>query len=77
MSEQNTTHESANDLLTRREVATWLRVSIDRLARWAVEGGGPNFFKLSPGQSGQTRYRRRDVEAWMAARDCNAVSGRG
>jgi len=50
-------------LMTRREVADVLRLSLDTLDTWAREG------KITSVRlpSGQRRYRRQDVEALITA----------
>lgn len=51
-------------LLTEREAASLASLSVRTLQTWRVRGGGPQFAKLG----GAVRYRRRDIEAWIAAR---------
>lgn len=46
-----------DDILTRQEVAAWLKVRPREVARLAVP-----FFDLGPKTP---RYRRRDVIAWL------------
>jgi excisionase family DNA binding protein len=50
-------------LATRQQVAEYTQTSIPTLARWAGEGRGPKFLKLG----GAVRYRRADVESWIAS----------
>ena len=61
-------------LMTRAEVAAWLRLSRDYLARLHGRGEGPRAFKISPGRSGTLRYLRGDVIAWLESR---AIGGEG
>lgn len=59
---------SIETLLTRREAAEFLGVSPSTLARWAMEGTGPAYFK-----TGSVRYRVRDLEAFIESRRVEPV----
>jgi excisionase family DNA binding protein len=48
--------------MTERELARMLKVSPRTLRAWRVEGTGPRWLKIGRG----VRYRRRDVEQWLA-----------
>ena len=51
----------ADELLTARELAAELKVSLRTLERWRAQGIGPVYVRL-----GRTvRYRRSDVNAWL------------
>jgi excisionase family DNA binding protein len=50
------------DLLTEREVARQIKVSLASLRKWRVERRGPQFVKVGA----LVRYRPEDVERWMA-----------
>jgi hypothetical protein len=50
--------------LTRRELATRLRVQPNTLAHWAVDGKGPKFINVN----GRVLYDLEEVERWEAAR---------
>lgn len=50
-------------LLTTDEVAKVLRIDRSTLSRWRAQGVGPRAVWLSPSIP---RYRRDDVEAWLA-----------
>lgn len=50
------------ELLTRREVAKFLRTTPRTLAQWAYEGKGPQFSRPT---GGRCLYRRSDVEKWL------------
>ncbi|MFI0533553.1 helix-turn-helix transcriptional regulator [Streptomyces scabiei] len=58
--------------LTPAELATELGVSTKTLMNWRWQGVGPRYVKLTPGRSGRIRYRRRDVNAWLAASETGA-----
>jgi excisionase family DNA binding protein len=51
------------ELLTTREAAGYLRLAITTLEHWRLEGRGPKAIRLS---SRQVRYRRTDVDQWLA-----------
>jgi len=50
------------ELLTTREAAGYLRLAITTLEHWRLEGRGPAFSKMGR----QVRYRRADVDRWLA-----------
>ena len=50
-------------LLTSREVAALLSVSVRSLERWRVSGIGPRFVRLNH----SIRYRQSDLDAHVAA----------
>lgn len=54
-------------LLTAQEVAALIGLAEGTLANWRSQGGdiGPPFVKLG----GMVRYRRTDLEAWIAAQE--------
>jgi predicted DNA-binding transcriptional regulator AlpA len=54
---------SEDRLLTEREVASHLGVSLAACRRWRVERRGPPFTKVST----LVRYSSRELEAWIAA----------
>lgn len=57
----------ADDILTPEEVGKILGdVDIKTLRRWRYERRGPTFFSYN---HRTVRYRRGDVEAWIAARE--------
>ena len=49
------------DFSTRPELAGFASISVQTLARWAVEGKGPRITKLG----GAVRYAKADVAAWL------------
>ena len=50
-------------LLNERDVAALLGITTRALQAWRVRGYGPRFARISPRA---IRYRRKDVEAWVA-----------
>jgi excisionase family DNA binding protein len=51
-------------ILTTREAATFVGLSMPTLNKLRVYGGGPVFLKLGRA----VRYRRSDLHIWLAAR---------
>ena len=49
------------ELLTRPEVALYLRTPTTTLAQWASRGIGPHYTKVGR----KTLYRRADLERWF------------
>ena len=52
-----------DELLTVRELAAELKVSVRTLERWRRDGTGPAW--MTVGRA--VRYRRGDVDAWLRA----------
>jgi excisionase family DNA binding protein len=52
-------------LATRKEVAQFLRVSVQRMEQWAHRGKGPRFTKVGR----LVRYDWADVEKWLTAQE--------
>jgi excisionase family DNA binding protein len=50
-------------LLTTKEAATYLNLSVAALVRYRWAGKGPAYIKLGDGRS--IRYRLEDLEAWI------------
>lgn len=57
-------------VLTTREAAWHLGLAISTLNKWRVYGDGPVFVKLGRA----VRYRREDLEAFIAARSKTSTS---
>lgn len=56
----------AGDLLTDREAARLLGLSVSCLRSWRYSGRGPTYLKLGGGPKAAVRYRRADVEAFIS-----------
>ncbi|MEQ1613288.1 MAG: helix-turn-helix domain-containing protein [Hyphomicrobiaceae bacterium] len=52
--------------MTTVEAGAYLRISPRTLADKRVDGTGPRFFKVGPGQKARVIYRRDDLEAWLS-----------
>ncbi len=52
-------------LLTRKEAASWLRVSLRKLDALAAEGS-LRFLKIGPGKKARVLYREEDLEEFVA-----------
>jgi hypothetical protein len=59
---------SRQALLTRREVATLLGVSVACVEKWAERGRGPRFYRKGFYKQSQTAYRVEDVEQFLRER---------
>jgi predicted DNA-binding transcriptional regulator AlpA len=59
-------------LLTEKDLAAWLGISLPTLQRMRSNGSGPRFVRLSMRRVG---YRKGDVEAWLAARTTDRIGG--
>jgi predicted DNA-binding transcriptional regulator AlpA len=57
-------------LLTEKDLAAWLGISLPTLQRMRARASGPHFVQLSMRRVG---YRRRDVEAWLMERTINRI----
>lgn len=55
-----------NELLTAREVATILKVTVYTLENWRGLRTGPKYTKLGEGIRAPVRYKRSDVDAYVA-----------
>lgn len=62
------TVDQVDDWLTAREAARVTKLAEQTLANLRHRGRGPKYTKLSPGRSGRIRYRRSDIETWLAGR---------
>lgn len=62
-------------LLTEKEVAQRIGMSVHWLRRKRWSGGGIPFCKLGGGEGGAVRYRPEDVEAFIAERVRKSTSG--
>ena len=60
--------EKPNKLLTRRDIAGWLRIRPERVDVLIREHGFPAIF-LSNGSRETLRFRRVSVEAWLKTRE--------
>ena len=57
-------------LLTQREAALALRLSVRTLERMRVTGNGPRFVKCNR----SIRYQQSDLDAWIASRVVRSTS---
>ena len=60
-------------ILTRKEVAEKLKVSIRTLEKWALQGNGPEYCKLN----GAVRYTEEQLEAFINSCRCKSTSDGG
>jgi len=62
-----------NPILSERELAAWLGISLPSVQRMRSNGRGPQFVQLSERRIG---YRKSDVERWLEARTIDRVGAR-
>jgi hypothetical protein len=66
-----------SELLKEQEVAKLIELSVHWLRRKRWSGGGIPFIKIAEGAGGAVRYRREDVEAFIASRLRKSTSDTG
>lgn len=64
-------HSDPNRLLNETEAADILCYSVRALQNWRHRGGGPDFVKVS---ARSVRYRRADLDKWIADRTVSSTS---
>ena len=57
-------------IMNVEEAAKYVRLGVGTLNRFRVTGGGPRYAKLG----GAVRYRREDLDAWIAGRIVRSTS---
>jgi predicted DNA-binding transcriptional regulator AlpA len=62
-----------NELLTPDQVAEILKVTVGTLENWRFKGYGPKYLKLGSTRRSPVRYRRKDVDGWVASVSGEAV----
>jgi predicted DNA-binding transcriptional regulator AlpA len=62
--------KNLDPILSERELAEWLGVSLPSLQRMRAEGTGPRFVQLTQRRIG---YRKSAVELWLSARTIDRV----
>ncbi len=66
-----------SELLKEQEVAKMIGLSVHWLRRMRWSGGGIPYIKIAEGPGGAVRYRREDVEAFIASRVRKSTSDQG
>lgn len=62
-------------LMNTIEAAEYCRLSKQTLERFRLTGEGPNFIKYGKsGGTGAVRYRKEDLDAWIAGRIVRSTS---
>ncbi|MBX3363754.1 MAG: helix-turn-helix domain-containing protein [Phycisphaeraceae bacterium] len=56
------------EYLDSAQASVYLGMSQDWLAKARSDGGGPNYSKVSGSRGGAVRYKRTDLDKFMAAR---------
>jgi excisionase family DNA binding protein len=59
-----------SNLLTERDVAQQLQVSLASLRRWRLENRGPRFVKVGS----LVRYRQDELENWLASQPTGGLT---
>ncbi|MGW3179923.1 helix-turn-helix domain-containing protein [Kitasatospora sp. NPDC001119] len=62
-----------DEWLTPREAGALAKLTPQTMSNLRWRGEGPTYTKLSPGRGGRIRYRRRDVEQWLAGKTATAA----
>ena len=62
------------EILDTPGAAKYLGLSCPTLERMRLTGRGPRFAKLAPGKRGPVRYRRADLDMWLAERLVSSTS---
>ena len=60
-----------DELLTEREVSTEHKIAEGTLRNWRYSGRGPKYLRLE----GNVRYRRSDIEKWLATCERGVTDG--
>lgn len=53
------------EILTRRQAAEFLKLSVSHLDKLRIQGKGPRYFKLGDSANGLVRYDKRELETWL------------
>ena len=62
------------EILNTAKAAEYLSLSCPTLERLRLTGDGPQYAKLTPGPRGPVRYRRADLDTWLASRLIRSTS---
>jgi predicted DNA-binding transcriptional regulator AlpA len=60
-----------DQVMTQKELADMLKVSVEQLRLWRVRGFGPPMFRVG---LQAIRYRRSEVERWITEQEQSAAS---
>lgn len=66
--------DALTGLYTPQQAADYLGFTVAALAAWRSRGGGPRFVKIN---GRVCRYRKEDLDAWIAERLRNSTSDPG
>lgn len=56
------------EYLSTQQAAAYTGLSVDWFAKARQTDDGPPFIKISPSQGGSVRYKKSDLDAWLAER---------
>ena len=64
-------------LLTRQDVEAMLSISRSKIYALIMEGRFPEPIKLTPGPKGASRWRKDEIEAWLAEQERAGLTRQG
>lgn len=64
----NTPTPDPLELLTPEQVASIIKIHTGTLKNWRMAGIGPAWIRIGTGAKPHIRYRRADLETWLANR---------
>ena len=62
------------EILDTAGAAEYTGLSCPTLIRLRLTGNGPQYVKVFPGRRGPVRYRRVDLDAWLASKVTRSTS---
>lgn len=66
---------SSSQILSTQQAADYYGLRAQTLRAWRHRGGGPPYFRLTPGNlRSPCRYRREDLDAWLQERRFTSTS---
>lgn len=65
------------ELLTTREAAAFLRISVPTLERLRASGAGCRYRKLGPGKRARVVYAKADLIAWLETQSFQSTAEYG
>jgi predicted DNA-binding transcriptional regulator AlpA len=73
LSQGETPSQHDDTLLTEKQVAEWLQLSVRSIQAWRGRGGGPAFSKCGR----CVRYRASEISRWLDERQRSSTSDPG
>jgi excisionase family DNA binding protein len=69
---RNDKETGLSELLSVTELSEYLRISVNTIYRWRVQGTGPRAARMGK----HLRWRRAEVERWLREREEREAAGR-